>query len=94
MFLLIFSPRALLKGPKKSFDVVLVCVKSSSKNAPIGAKNVREQKLCQIEQKVFANENCSKLIRKSGKEAEIKFLFVVVAIGEHVWPCTTKHGIM
>ena len=61
----------MLKGPKQSFVVVAVLlvlgVKSSSKNVTKVTKNVREQNLLQSEQnflqreqKKFANQICSK----------------------------------
>ena len=55
----------MLKGPKRSFVVVVVVivigvVETCVKNAPNGTKYVRVQNLLQIEQKeqkMFANEN-------------------------------------
>ena len=62
-----FWPRALLKGPKRSFVVVVVLliiivvvgVETWVRNSTNGSKNVREQNLFQIEQKIFANKICS-----------------------------------
>ena len=55
----------MLKGPKRSFVVVLLLsgVESSAKNVPNGTKNVREQKTFQVEQKYFAN----KILQKGTK---------------------------
>ena len=58
-----FRPRDMLKGPKRSFVVVvLVGVDSSAKNVTKviknvtkGTKNVREQNLFQIEHKMALN---------------------------------------
>ena len=47
----------MLKGPKRSFVVVVGVVETLIKDAQNGTKNVREQNLLQIEQKIFANEN-------------------------------------
>ena len=64
-----FLPRAMLKGPKRSFVVVLLfvvvgVVETWVKNAANWTKNVHvqnllqmEQKRLQKEQKLFANEN-------------------------------------
>ena len=47
----------MLKGPKRSFTVVLVLgVESSSKNVAKGTKNFREQNLFQLEQNMFQKE--------------------------------------
>ena len=68
-----YWPRAMLKGPKRRFVVVVVLgvvetwvknVPNGPKNVPYGTKIVRvqiflqiEQKTLQKEQKMFANEN-------------------------------------
>ena len=41
----------MLKGPKRSFVVVLGGVESWAKNVPNGTKKIREQKICKKEQK-------------------------------------------
>ena len=52
----LFLPRAMLKGPKRSFVVlvlvvVVLGVESSSKNVPNGTKIVQENKKCSYHSK-------------------------------------------
>ena len=73
IFQLSFWPRALLKGPKRSFVVLVLVlgVESSSKNVTNGTNSVckqnvlhNEQKMFQREQKMFANKICSTMNKK------------------------------
>ena len=57
----IFIPRSLLKGPKRSFVVVVVVflllgVKKWVKNGKKRTKNVYQQNVFQIKQKMFTRE--------------------------------------
>ena len=55
----LFWPRAMLKGPKRSFVVVLV------------GRGNHEQKMFQMEQKMFANKNCSKWFKKCSRTKNV-----------------------
>ena len=54
-------------------------------------KNVPKWKLLKVEQKIMKREQ---IVTLSLKWQNYCFFFVVVAIDGHVWPCTTKHGIV
>ena len=93
----------MLKGPKRSFVVVvllLVGVESSSKNVTKVTKNVREQNLLQSEQnflqreqKKFANQICSKwnknLYKVSRKMCGNENSSKLDGKEIKLWPCAT-----
>ena len=56
LFILFFWPRAMLKGPKRSFVVVDLGMETWVENALKGTKNAREQNLLQIKQKMLQEE--------------------------------------